>query len=70
MGGSSGRAVVVGLGVTGRAVTRHLVDRGWDVVVVEDAPGPTTAGEVSALGARLGDADDAAGADLVVPNPG
>jgi len=62
--------VVVGLGVTGRAVTRHLAARGWDVVVVEDAPGPGTAAEVERIGGRLGPAGAAAAADLVVPNPG
>ena len=62
--------MVVGLGVTGRAVVRHLVPQGYDVVVVEDRPEPATAAEVAALGAALGQAADAAGADLVVPNPG
>lgn len=62
--------MVVGLGVTGRAVTRHLVARGWAVTVVEDAPDPGTAAAVDALGARLGAFGDAAAADLVVPNPG
>ena len=63
-------AVVVGLGVTGRAVIRLLVSEGWQVTVVEDHPGPGTAAEVVALGAALGVAADAAAADLVVPSPG
>ncbi|HEX2063190.1 MAG TPA: UDP-N-acetylmuramoyl-L-alanine--D-glutamate ligase [Acidimicrobiales bacterium] len=63
-------AVVVGLGVTGRAVTALLASSGWRVVVVEDAPGPATAAEAQRLGARLGTVDDVAGADLVVPSPG
>ncbi|MGH9179924.1 MAG: UDP-N-acetylmuramoyl-L-alanine--D-glutamate ligase, partial [Acidimicrobiales bacterium] len=66
----TGRAVVVGLGVTGRAVCTHLAGRGWDVVVVEDAPTAATAGETEALGARRGSLEDVAGADLVVPSPG
>ncbi|MEO6121891.1 MAG: UDP-N-acetylmuramoyl-L-alanine--D-glutamate ligase [Acidimicrobiales bacterium] len=64
------RAVVVGLGVTGRSVVAHLVARDWDVVVVEDSPGPNTAAEVAGLGARLGAVADVSGAELVVPNPG
>jgi len=68
--GEVGRAAVVGLGVTGAAVTRHLVGAGWDVMVIEDSPRPRTEAEVSALGARLGVVDDARGVDLVVPNPG
>ena len=61
---------MVGLGVTGRAVTRHLVSQGWDVAVMEDAPSPTTGAEVTALGARPATMADVAGADLLVPNPG
>ena len=64
------RAVIVGLGATGQAVTRHLVADGWEVVVVEDHPSPDTSGAAERLGARLGTAADAAGADLVVPSPG
>ena len=64
------RAVVVGLGVTGRAVTRLLRADGWRVVVVEDRPDEETAEVVGRLGASLGTAADAAHADLVVPSPG
>jgi UDP-N-acetylmuramoylalanine--D-glutamate ligase len=62
--------VVVGFGVTGRAVTDHLVGGGAGVVVVEDGGGDTLALDVAASGARLGTVDDVAGADLVVPSPG
>ncbi len=71
MSGASGRrAVVVGLGATGQAVTRHLVGDGWEVVVVEDHPTANTSGAAERLGATLGTAADAAGADVVVPSPG
>ena len=62
--------MVVGLGVTGRAVCTHLAGRGWDVVVVEDAPTAATADEVAGLGGRLGDLAAVDEADLVVPSPG
>lgn len=62
--------MVVGFGVTGRAVTDHLVGGGAGVVVVEDGGGDTLALDVAASGARLGTVDDVAGADLVVPSPG
>ena len=65
-----GTAVVVGLGVTGRAAVVHLVAAGWRVVVVEDSATAASAGEVAALGARLGDLEAVVGADLVVPSPG
>jgi UDP-N-acetylmuramoylalanine--D-glutamate ligase len=67
---TAGKAVVVGLGATGQAVTRHLVAAGWQVLIVEDHPDDATAGAVDKLGAGLGTAADAAGADLVVPSPG
>ena len=63
-------AVVVGLGVTGTAVTRHLVVAGWRVIVVEDSAGEDTAARAAALGATLGTVAAVAGADLVVPSPG
>lgn len=68
--GKAGKAVVVGLGATGQAVTRHLVGEGWRVVIVEDRPDENTAETARRLGAELGVAGDAAGADLVVPSPG
>ncbi|HVF74359.1 MAG TPA: UDP-N-acetylmuramoyl-L-alanine--D-glutamate ligase [Acidimicrobiales bacterium] len=57
------RAVVVGLGVTGRAVSRVLREDGYDVAVYDDRP--VEAADVEVL-AEL----DLAGADLVVPSPG
>ncbi len=66
----AGTAVVVGLGVTGRAVTRLLRGEGWRVTVVEDRPDGATAQAVSDLGASLGTVADVAGADVVVPSPG
>jgi len=68
--GSKGKAVVVGLGATGQAVTRHLVAGGWDVVIVEDRAGEGTAEIAGRLGATLGTVADVEGADLVVPSPG
>jgi UDP-N-acetylmuramoylalanine--D-glutamate ligase len=69
--------VVVGFGVTGRAVARHLVSAGDRVLVLDDNPGPDAAAtgrqigvvvEVTppaeGLGARI------AGSDLVVVSPG
>jgi len=70
MDSSSGKAIVVGLGATGQAVTRHLVAEGWSVVIVEDRADERTAEMAQRLGATLGSAGDAAGADLVVPSPG
>ena len=68
--GREGRAVIVGMGVTGRAASVALRSRGWDVVVVEDRPRPGLAEEVAAVGARLGTEADVDGAGLVVPSPG
>ncbi|PLS76435.1 MAG: UDP-N-acetylmuramoyl-L-alanine--D-glutamate ligase [Actinobacteria bacterium] len=69
-GGARGRAVIVGMGVTGRSVARHLAADGWRLVVVEDRPDDGVAEEVAAWGATLGTEADVAGADLVVPSPG
>jgi UDP-N-acetylmuramoylalanine--D-glutamate ligase len=69
--------LVLGLGVTGRAVLRALVAHGEGVVVVDDRP--TEAGRqlAVALGAELVEAPDAATlagllgrSDVVVPSPG
>jgi 2-polyprenyl-6-methoxyphenol hydroxylase-like FAD-dependent oxidoreductase len=38
------KAVVCGAGIAGLALARQLSTRGWDVVVVEKAPGPRTQG--------------------------
>lgn len=70
---------MVGLGVAGEAAARRLAERGEQVVVVEDRPGPQSRSRAAAL-ARLGvatvDAPDEgalsallAGIDLVVPSP-
>jgi UDP-N-acetylmuramoylalanine--D-glutamate ligase len=67
------RALVVGFAVTGDAVTRALARRGWEVVVVEDRPGPSFADDVAAAGAEpaAGPLDAVVAAvDLVVPSPG
>lgn len=74
---TDGTTLVVGLGLTGRAVARALVRRGGAVVLVDDAPGP----EAEALAAELGEDLLAApapgelraaleGASAVVPAPG
>ncbi|MDP8991941.1 MAG: Mur ligase family protein, partial [Actinomycetota bacterium] len=70
MVGPPARAVVVGLGATGQAVTRFLVSEGWEVVVVEDRPDERTPSVARELGASLGAAADAADAALVVASPG
>ena len=70
MVGPPARAVVVGLGATGQAVTRFLVSEGWEVVVVEDRPDERTPSVARELGASLGTAADAADAALVVASPG
>ncbi|MBW3668130.1 MAG: UDP-N-acetylmuramoyl-L-alanine--D-glutamate ligase [Actinobacteria bacterium] len=71
------RAVVVGLGVTGRAVSRLLVAEGYEVVVTEDRPQPDAAAEAQELGVELLAAPGSSqlasvvqGAALVVPSPG
>lgn len=64
------RAVIVGMGVTGRSVARHLSGEGWTVVVMEDRPPEGAVEEIAAWGATLGTEADVDGADLVVPSPG
>jgi UDP-N-acetylmuramoylalanine--D-glutamate ligase len=71
------RALVLGLGVTGRAVAGALVARGVGVVVAEDHPTPATADAAQSLGVELLEAPsptdlDAAlaGVDLALPSPG
>ena len=75
------RAVVIGLAETGSAVTRLLRSEGWEVTVVEDAPGASAAyaervAAARVLGARVDEAQPAEtvaaavrAADLVVPSP-
>jgi UDP-N-acetylmuramoylalanine--D-glutamate ligase len=74
------RAVVIGLAETGIAVSRRLRAEGWDIVMLEDAPGIGAAyarrvAEVRGMGVSLVEQPDraatltAADADLVVPSP-
>ena len=71
------RALVIGLGVTGAAVTAALLRRGADVVVVDDAPGAAARQRAQDLGVELRPApapDGWAGAladrTAVLPSPG
>lgn len=73
----TGRVVVVGFGVTGRAVVRSLKDAGDEIVVYDDSPSPAGEDAARELGVTLertpaGDelAAVLAKADLVVPSPG
>ena len=75
--GLPARALVIGFGVTGRAVTRALTARGHQVVVVDDHPSPDarTAAELAAVDlieaptrAQLDDL--VRSVDAVVPSPG
>src|SRR4051794_27802033 len=71
----SGRTLVVGFGVTGEAVARHL---GADhVIAVEDRPIASTRARAEAAGVELVEQPDARiidrlvhEVDLVVPSPG
>jgi UDP-N-acetylmuramoylalanine--D-glutamate ligase len=75
------RAVVIGLAETGVAVTRRLRGEGWDVVILEDAPGSTNryderARLANGMGAAIVEqptgpqiAETVRAADLVVPSP-
>jgi UDP-N-acetylmuramoylalanine--D-glutamate ligase len=69
--------VVLGLGVTGRAVAEALVDRGVEVVVVDDHPSPALRAAAASLDVRLlehpGASELAAAlsdADALLPSPG
>jgi UDP-N-acetylmuramoylalanine--D-glutamate ligase len=71
------RALVVGLGVTGRAVIRALTARGVAVVAVDDHPTAATAAAARSLAVDLLEAPSAeeldealAGVDVVLPSPG
>ena len=71
------RALVVGLGVTGAAVTRALLARGADVVVVDDAPSDAAVRRADELGVELRGAPEADGWEAlladrtaVLPSPG
>jgi UDP-N-acetylmuramoylalanine--D-glutamate ligase len=70
-------ALVVGLGVSGEAVARHLRERGAQVVVVDDAPSEETLRRAEGIGVPLEAAPDerrlrrlVAESDVVVPSPG
>ena len=69
--------VVIGFGVTGRAVARCLLARGDDVTVFDDTPSPEVVGAAGALGVSVQATpsgpelvDRLAGIALVVPSPG
>jgi UDP-N-acetylmuramoylalanine--D-glutamate ligase len=69
------RVVVAGLGLSGLAAARALLDRGARVLVVDgraDDQAAAAATELTGLGAevRLGDAASPVDADLVVTSPG
>lgn len=71
------RALVIGLGVTGEAVARHLLRAGTEVVVVDDRPTGTVRARAAALGVTLVEAPDAdalaataRGCDQIVVSPG
>jgi UDP-N-acetylmuramoylalanine--D-glutamate ligase len=73
----SGPSVVVGLGITGRAVLRALARRGHDVVAVDDRPGDAARAAAADAGVDLvAGPDEAAlaavlrGAGEVLPAPG
>lgn len=69
--------LVVGFGVTGRALARHLADQGRRPVVVDDHPAPDADVDAARLGVTLEVAPDrerlkalVAAAGMVVPSPG
>lgn len=71
------RALVVGMAVTGRAVARALLERGWEVEAVDDRPTTETVQRARELGVELHEgpgpdelARAAAATDLVVVSPG
>ncbi len=70
-------ALVMGLGVTGRAMSRALVARGATVTVVEDRPGDTHRAFADEVGLRLVEAPDPRGltavltdVEVLLPSPG
>jgi UDP-N-acetylmuramoylalanine--D-glutamate ligase len=69
------RALLVGMGVTNRAVAAALMRRGHAVVAVDDTPDAELAATLADIGVDLVVAPDdlaplVAGADVVVPSPG
>jgi UDP-N-acetylmuramoylalanine--D-glutamate ligase len=76
-GARTGVTLVVGFGVTGRAVSGYLAGAGDQVIVAEDAPTPDLRKAAAGLGIRLVESPDAAElasllglVDQVVPSPG
>jgi len=76
-GDRSGYIVVVGLAVSGEAVSRYLMRRGLKVVAIDDSTGAETRERAEALGIDLVQAPDferlrqvVAGASLAVVSPG
>ena len=70
-------ALVLGLGVTGRAVTDALIARGVSVVVVDEHPTDAIRAEAASRGVELVESPSESdlarlvtGCDLVVPSPG
>jgi UDP-N-acetylmuramoylalanine--D-glutamate ligase len=72
-------ALVLGLGVTGESVSRHLLASGWRVIVLEERPSEATRRRAAGLTGDLEvietpDADRISalvnGVDIVVPSPG
>jgi UDP-N-acetylmuramoylalanine--D-glutamate ligase len=71
------RALVVGLAVTGLAVTRQLLQRGFDVVAADDRPDDDMRAQAAMLGVELIESPTAPELDrlvqrveLVLPSPG
>ena len=71
------RVAVLGLAVTGRAVARALVERGFDVVLADDRVSEAHRALASELGATLHDTSDVSGVssllegvDTLLPAPG
>jgi UDP-N-acetylmuramoylalanine--D-glutamate ligase len=71
------RFLVVGMGVSGEAVARHLRDRGGQVVAIDDGPTERARARAAAAGVQLVEAPSdvhlaelVAATDVVVPSPG
>ncbi|MBW3555601.1 MAG: UDP-N-acetylmuramoyl-L-alanine--D-glutamate ligase [Actinobacteria bacterium] len=66
--------LVIGLGVTGEAVTRQLQRRGGTVTVTDDRPGPAVRDRAQELRVPVAGAEEAvalvAEVDVVLPSPG
>lgn len=66
LGGAPGRALVVGLAVTGRAMARALVARGGHVVAIDDHPTEAARAAAESLGVSLVESPEAAVVDELV----